>query len=165
MIPGYAFPFTDFGVPGASKGHGSRSNRSSSQSASSMLNGMMLKLLHSSIAPSTKAVYRQAYLSYSKFHQTHFSNVPTFPINSPASFSLPVTFFTFFYSVVGEGQQRDIIYKLYISVVCEGQLRDILYKLSCSVVGEGQHRDINYKLSYSVVGEGQNRDILCKLSY
>ena len=43
---------------------------------------MMLKLLHSSIAPSTKAVYRQAYLSYSKFHQTHFSDVPTFPINS-----------------------------------------------------------------------------------
>ena len=77
-----------FGVPGASKGHGSRSNRSSSQSASSMLNGMMLKLLHSSIAPSTKVVYRQAYLSYSKFHQTHFSDVPTLSGRSVSTFHI-----------------------------------------------------------------------------
>ena len=43
---------------------------------------MMLKLLNSSIAPSTKAVYRQAYVSYTKFHQTYFPDIAVFPINS-----------------------------------------------------------------------------------
>ena len=77
-----SFPFTDFGVPNVSKRHGSRAHRSSTTSAASDLNGMMLELLNSSIAPTTKAVYRQAYVNYTKFHQTYFPDIAVFPINS-----------------------------------------------------------------------------------
>ena len=42
----------------------------------------MLKLLNSSIAPSTKAAYRQAYINYAKFHQTYFPGDMVLPINS-----------------------------------------------------------------------------------